>query len=156
MISLEGVEVDTKRSFHEAYSSSPEPPIPVWITYHWIVFRAKSQTARITVSDWDPAQNRRRHSARNKRSTSWNSNRTTSDGRYHDTGMGLHRLAQNAVNDFRWHCNKLQLEIAHFQSQSPHRLESVKSARLGMVSIQLPLMSFPKNRLVEILREPIT
>jgi hypothetical protein len=55
-ISLEGVEVDRQRSFHEAYSSVPEPPIAVWITYHWIVFRAKSPTARITVSDWDPAQ----------------------------------------------------------------------------------------------------
>jgi hypothetical protein len=53
---LEGVDVDTTRSFREAYSSSPEPPIPVWITYHWIVFRAKSPTAKITVSDWDPAQ----------------------------------------------------------------------------------------------------
>ncbi len=55
-VSLEEVEVDTKRSFNEAFSSSPEPPIPVWITYHWIVFRAKSQSAKITVSDWDPAQ----------------------------------------------------------------------------------------------------
>jgi hypothetical protein len=55
-ISIEGVEVDMKRSFNEAYSSSPEPPIPVWITYHWIVFRAKSPTATLTVSDWDPAQ----------------------------------------------------------------------------------------------------
>jgi len=55
-ISIEGVEVDRKRSFNEAYSSNPEPPIPVWITYHWIVFRAKSPTAKITVSDWDPAQ----------------------------------------------------------------------------------------------------
>ncbi len=55
-VSLEGVEVDTKRSFHEAYSSNPEPPIPVWITYHWIVFRAKSPTAKITVSDWNPAE----------------------------------------------------------------------------------------------------
>ena len=54
-VSIEGVEVDSKRSFHEAYSSNPEPPIPVWITYHWIVFRAKSPTAKLTVSDWDPA-----------------------------------------------------------------------------------------------------
>ncbi|HEV8002031.1 MAG TPA: hypothetical protein VGP63_19235 [Planctomycetaceae bacterium] len=53
-ISLEGVEVDKQRSFNELYASSPEPPIPVWITYHWFVFRAKSPTARITVSDWDP------------------------------------------------------------------------------------------------------
>jgi hypothetical protein len=55
-VSIEGVEIDTKRSFHEAYSSSPEPQIPVWITFHWIVFRAKSPTATVTVSDWDPAQ----------------------------------------------------------------------------------------------------
>jgi hypothetical protein len=53
---IEGVEIDTKRSFKEAYSSTPEPPIPVWITYHWIVFRAKSPIAKITVSDWDTAQ----------------------------------------------------------------------------------------------------
>ena len=49
---LDGVELDTKRSFIEAYSSNPEPPIPVWITYHWKVFRAKSATAELTVSDW--------------------------------------------------------------------------------------------------------
>jgi hypothetical protein len=55
-VSLEGVEVDTSRSFREAYASSPEPPIPVWITYHWIVFRATSHTAMIIVSDWDPAE----------------------------------------------------------------------------------------------------
>lgn len=55
-VSIEGVEIDTKRSFNESYSSNPEPPIPIWITYHWIVFRAKSPTAKITVSDWDPAQ----------------------------------------------------------------------------------------------------
>jgi hypothetical protein len=53
-ISIDGVEIDTSRSFNEAYSSSPEPPIPVWITYHWIVFRAKSPTATLTVSDWNP------------------------------------------------------------------------------------------------------
>ena len=34
------------------YPSSPEPPIPVWITYHWKVFRAKRPTAKLTVSDW--------------------------------------------------------------------------------------------------------
>jgi hypothetical protein len=55
-VSLEGVEVDAARSFREAYASTPEPPIPVWITYHWIVFRAKSANANITVSDWDSAQ----------------------------------------------------------------------------------------------------
>jgi hypothetical protein len=54
---IEGVEPDTTRSFQEVYASTPEPPIPVWITYHWIVFRAKSPIAKITVSDWGPQQN---------------------------------------------------------------------------------------------------
>jgi hypothetical protein len=49
---LEGVEVDRKRSFREMYASNPEPRIPVWITYHWTVFRAKGVTAKVTVSDW--------------------------------------------------------------------------------------------------------
>jgi hypothetical protein len=53
---LEGVEVDAKRSFAEMYSSSPEPKIPVWITYHWKVFRAKDTTASILVSDWPDAK----------------------------------------------------------------------------------------------------
>jgi len=53
---LEGVEVDTKRSFAEMYSSNPEPKIPVWITYHWKVFRAKSGTAKLIVSDWPSAK----------------------------------------------------------------------------------------------------
>lgn len=51
-VTLDGVELDTKRSFNEMYSSNPEPPIPVWITYHWKVFRAKGETATLTVSDW--------------------------------------------------------------------------------------------------------
>jgi hypothetical protein len=51
-VELEGVELDTKRSFTEPYASNPEPPIPVWITYHWKVFRAKGPTAKLTVSDW--------------------------------------------------------------------------------------------------------
>ena len=55
-VALEGVEVDSKRSFAEMYSSNPEPKIPVWITYHWKVFRAKSTTAKLTVSDWPDAR----------------------------------------------------------------------------------------------------
>jgi hypothetical protein len=51
-VALEDVEVDAKRSFTEMYASSPEPPIPVWITYHWKVFRAKGTTAKVVVSDW--------------------------------------------------------------------------------------------------------
>jgi len=51
-VMLEGVKVDPKRSFTEMYSSTPEPKIPVWITYHWKVFRAKSTTANLIVSDW--------------------------------------------------------------------------------------------------------
>ena len=50
---LEGAEVDTTRSFTEVYGSSPEPKIPVCITYHWRVFRAKASTATLTVSDWE-------------------------------------------------------------------------------------------------------
>jgi hypothetical protein len=49
---LEGADVDAKRSFAELFASSPEPPIPVWITYHWKVFRARGTTATLTVSDW--------------------------------------------------------------------------------------------------------
>ena len=55
-VGLEGVEVDAKRSFSEVYSSSPEPKIPVWITYHWKVFRAKAATAKLIVSDWPDAK----------------------------------------------------------------------------------------------------
>jgi len=53
---LEGVEMDAKRSFTEMYSSNPEPKIPVWITYHWKVFRASGTAAKLTVSDWPGAQ----------------------------------------------------------------------------------------------------
>jgi hypothetical protein len=53
---LEGVELDHARSFTEAYASNPEPPIPVWITYFWRVFRAQGTTAKLTVSDW-PSEN---------------------------------------------------------------------------------------------------
>jgi len=52
-IVLEGVDVDTTRTFREMYSSNPEPPIPVWITYHWTIFRANGATAKVTVSDWE-------------------------------------------------------------------------------------------------------
>jgi hypothetical protein len=54
-VDLEGVDLDSKRSFTEMYASNPEPPIPVWITYHWKVFRANGPTAKLTVSDW-PSQ----------------------------------------------------------------------------------------------------
>jgi hypothetical protein len=49
---IEGAEVDTTRSFTEVYASNPEPKIPVCITYHWKIFRAKATTATLTVSDW--------------------------------------------------------------------------------------------------------
>ena len=54
-VQLDDVEVDTKRSFREMYPSSPEPKIPVWITYHSTIFRAKNTTASLTVSDWPEA-----------------------------------------------------------------------------------------------------
>ncbi len=53
-VSLEGVEIDRKRSFTEMYPTGPEPKIPVWVTYHWTVFKALGPTARLTVSDWAP------------------------------------------------------------------------------------------------------
>ena len=51
-ISIEGADVDVARSFTEAYASNPEPKIPLCITYHWKIFRAKTNTANLTVSDW--------------------------------------------------------------------------------------------------------
>jgi hypothetical protein len=51
-VKLEGVDIDARRSFTEMYSSTPEPKIPIWITYHWKIFRASSPTAKLTVSDW--------------------------------------------------------------------------------------------------------
>ncbi|MDB6037299.1 MAG: hypothetical protein JWM99_1140, partial [Verrucomicrobiales bacterium] len=51
-VNIEGADIDSKRSFNELYASGPEPKIPVWITYHWKVFRAKNSTAKLTVSDW--------------------------------------------------------------------------------------------------------
>src|SRR5262245_49603913 len=54
---LEGVEVDAKRSFMETYASNPEPRIPVWITYHWKVFKALGPTAKLIVSDWPAEKN---------------------------------------------------------------------------------------------------
>jgi len=56
-VTIEGVEVDPKPSFKEMYPTPPEPRMqtPLWITYHWTVFRAKIPTARLTVSDW-PAE----------------------------------------------------------------------------------------------------
>jgi hypothetical protein len=53
-VNLEGVEIDPKRSFTEMYPTGPEPKIPVWITYHWTVFKALGSTAKLTVSDWAP------------------------------------------------------------------------------------------------------
>ncbi len=53
---LEGVELDSKRSFTEMYASNPEPKIPAWITYHWKIFKALGPTAKLIVSDW-PAAN---------------------------------------------------------------------------------------------------
>jgi hypothetical protein len=50
---IEGADVDTSRSFTEVYASSPEPKIPVCITYHWKIFRVKTTTATLTVSDWE-------------------------------------------------------------------------------------------------------
>ncbi len=49
---IDGADVDRARSFAETYASNPEPQTPVCITYYWRVFRAKSRSATLTVSDW--------------------------------------------------------------------------------------------------------
>lgn len=51
-VTIDGVDIDSKRSFTELYSSSPEPKIPVCIRYYWKVFRAKRTTAQLSISDW--------------------------------------------------------------------------------------------------------
>jgi hypothetical protein len=53
---VDGAAVDATRSFSEVYASSPEPKIPVCITYHWKVFRANTTSATLTVSDWQANQ----------------------------------------------------------------------------------------------------
>ena len=60
-VTLEGVDLDRSRSFTEMYASNPEPPIPVWITYHWMVFRARGTEAKLTVSDWPAANDPQGH-----------------------------------------------------------------------------------------------
>jgi hypothetical protein len=55
-VTIDGVDVDHRRSFQEQYASSPEPPIPVWITYHWTVFRARGRSAQLTIADWPEDQ----------------------------------------------------------------------------------------------------
>jgi hypothetical protein len=49
---IDGADVDRGRSFAETYASNPEPRTPVCITYYWELFRAKSTSATLTVSDW--------------------------------------------------------------------------------------------------------
>lgn len=51
-VTIDGVDVDAAQSFTEVYASNPEPKIPVCITYHWKIFRAKTSSASLTVSDW--------------------------------------------------------------------------------------------------------
>lgn len=50
---IDGADVNAARSFSEVYASSPEPKIPVCITYYWKIFRARTSTATMTVSDGD-------------------------------------------------------------------------------------------------------
>ena len=58
-ITLEGVEVDTSRDFQHSfpmhYGRVTGPfrrENRFWQNYHWRVFRARSDTARLLVSDW--------------------------------------------------------------------------------------------------------
>src|SRR5262249_35689768 len=87
-VGLEGVELDTRRAFTEPYASNPEPPIPVWITYHWKLFRARGPTATLTVSDWPAEGKPSGHSGKSRRSTSWRSSLTTNDPEWRCTATG--------------------------------------------------------------------
>ncbi len=59
-IALEGVELQT--GSQDAFSNCPyhswateagfTEAKPLWMNYHWRVFRAKGATARLSVSDW--------------------------------------------------------------------------------------------------------
>jgi len=58
-IDLDGVELIPERCFsyvfHSNYSQRYgryDSKNPAWMNYHWILFRARSPTARLTVSDW--------------------------------------------------------------------------------------------------------
>jgi hypothetical protein len=55
-IAIDGADVSEGRSFSEVYVSNPEPKIPVCITYHWKIFRARTTNATLTVSDWEQAK----------------------------------------------------------------------------------------------------
>ena len=54
-IKLENTEVDKDRCLQHVYSSRIRKGF--WINYHWMVFRAKSTTARLIVSDWESEGN---------------------------------------------------------------------------------------------------
>ena len=56
-IKLDDVEVTPERSFSHAfpnvrYYGPYDRNNHAWMNYHWILFRAKSATAKLTVSDW--------------------------------------------------------------------------------------------------------
>lgn len=59
-ITLEGVEIIPGKKLQLPYScsgSTDYPPFdstktPCWLNYHWILFRAKSETVELTISDW--------------------------------------------------------------------------------------------------------
>ena len=58
-IKLDGVKLFPEKSyqrvFHNSYSHSYGPynaATHAWMNYHWVLFRAKSATATLTVSDW--------------------------------------------------------------------------------------------------------
>jgi hypothetical protein len=114
-VTLENVEIDSKRSFEEMYSSSPEPEIPVWITYHWKVFRAKDTTAKLTVSDW-PNDKEIVISGGNRSSTLLKSSHTTnSKDCTDDAGRSLRNVFSFAIRGGvaaeRIAGNTVQLEI---------------------------------------------
>jgi len=56
-ITLDNVDVIPERSFQQPYKqTSGLPPSfkgnPAWLAYHYVLFRANGETAKLTISDW--------------------------------------------------------------------------------------------------------
>ncbi|HEC42162.1 MAG TPA: hypothetical protein ENI20_04965 [Bacteroides sp.] len=55
-IQIEDAEVDADKSFQHVFSSR-SPRSGFWMNYHWLVFRAEDNTARLIISDWAGKEN---------------------------------------------------------------------------------------------------
>ena len=50
-IEIEDAEVDVDKCFQHSFTSR-RPRRGLWTNYHWLIFRAKSNTAKLVISDW--------------------------------------------------------------------------------------------------------